>query len=77
MATLGDKLMRVPLCPKCGGWMIWSFAIRSCEFVCVDCVHGEGMFNGCRKIEVAREDLQEYVKSKREKLDALYEMDLS
>lgn len=31
---------KVKLCPNCGSVLMWSFAIRGCEYVCVPC--GEG-----------------------------------
>jgi hypothetical protein len=42
---------KYPICPECGNAMVWSFAFRGCEYVCLPCDYAASMFNGLEEEE--------------------------
>lgn len=46
-----SKTQEYPACPNCSNAMVFSFAMRGCEYVCLPCYEGVGMFNGQPKLE--------------------------
>ena len=66
------KTQMVPLCQRCGGWMVFCVAIPGMEFVCPACGAAEEFFNGCDRLEVRQEEYDAIVVSVREKLAPLY-----
>lgn len=56
------------ICPNCGSILIWSFALKGCEYVCVPCVEGFPLFNDCEVRNIPEEEYQ--------KLRKLYKDDL-
>lgn len=45
------KTDEYPACGNCGSAMVFSFAKRGCEWVCLPCDEGEPMFNSQPKLE--------------------------
>ena len=48
-------LVTQPVC-SCGKIMVWSFALRGCEYICVPCGSGVQMFHDRPKRKVLRSE---------------------
>lgn len=44
----------IAVCPICGEPMIWTFAFSGCEYYCLLCGYGCGMF-GAKKVDETKE----------------------
>lgn len=61
-----ENMVSVPVCPKCGKFMVFTFAFRSKEYACLPCGTTEEFL--CEKIMVSAEE--------HEKKRKLWEKDL-